>query len=106
MLDHRCQATRRRFQSTCASHDLYLYRADTPPACIGHPLLWPGGYSRGTRGIMNFNDQDRQCAVTPPRRSRSPERSEGEGSLSMGRSFATLRMTGPVLMVKNHNAHQ
>jgi len=44
--------------------------------------------------MMSFHDQDRQCVVTPPR---------SEGSLAMGRSFATLRMTGPGLMVKNHH---
>ncbi len=47
----------------------------------------------------------------PERMSRSPERSEGEGSAHQARSFAALRacpersegMTGPVVMVKNHN---
>jgi len=33
------------------------------------------------RITTNCNDQDRQCIVTPPRRSRSPEWNEGEGSL-------------------------
>jgi hypothetical protein len=36
---------------------------------------------------MNCNDQDRQCVVTPPRMSRSPERSEGEGPVSMDREI-------------------
>ncbi len=61
--------------------------------------------------MMSFNNQDRQCVVTPPR---------SEGSLSTGRSFPfaefplerseglrasahALSMTGPVLMVKNHH---
>ncbi len=42
--------------------------------------------------MMIFNDQDRSCH--PERMSRSPERSEGEGSGSMAqRCFAALSMT-------------
>ncbi len=37
--------------------------------------------------MMNFNKQDRECIVTLSVVSRSPERSEGEGSLSMGRQM-------------------
>jgi len=37
--------------------------------------------------IMNFNKQHRKCFVTLSAVSRSPERSEGEGSLSMGREM-------------------
>ncbi len=33
---------------------------------------------------MKFNDQDWSGGITPPRMSRSPERSEGEESGSMG----------------------
>jgi len=34
--------------------------------------------------IMEFNKQDRECIITLSAVSRSPERSEGEGSLWMG----------------------
>ncbi len=52
---------------------------------------------------MNFNKQDRECIVTPPR---------SEGSLSMGREMLRgvypersegLSMTVPALIVKNHH---
>jgi hypothetical protein len=50
---------------------------------------------------MSFHDQDRSYRPVTATLACHPERSEG--SLSMGRSFATLRMTGPGLMVKNHD---
>ncbi len=59
--------------------------------------------------IMNFNDQSRSCH--PERVSRSPERSEGEGSASEASRcpssetprFAQGDKTLPMLVVKNHH---
>jgi len=45
--------------------------------------------------IMKFHDQDRQCGVIL-----SAAKDLGTRRI---RSFAALRMTGPVLMVKNHH---
>ena len=61
------------------------------------------GFRTSRVRIMNFNDQDRQCCVTLSAAkglARWAERCFAELTLSEAN---VLSMTGPVLIVKNHD---